>query len=145
MFTSNQMMSISGRMEDIAETLDFAMQRSDWGKLFKKKDNPPVPVFQITEDNRYCIGWAPADERGLPSGWQTYPFDYDASILAPIIEQAIKKMPLPAQEFSGWDGTNKLGFLMTAEAGDTYEERSAVINPDYCIVCFRPYWNFYAK
>lgn len=145
MFSSNQVFEISGSLEQLEVAIEFAMSYSGKKERFARRERPSKCVYQITADGRYCIGWA-LHEENTPDGWLEYPFDYDAKIISGIVRQYIEKAPTPFNEFDGYDGTSKIGFLLQAgPGGDSYEERDMVKENFYCIANIRPYWCYYAK
>jgi len=134
MFSSNQILEISGEMSDLESTLAFVINM-DGGS------NKSIS-YQITEDGRYCIGWLDKD------GWIKYPFDYDPHIIAAIVCQHLNKNAEKAQnagEYDWADGSNSNGFLMKAINGSCASEENGIKNPFYGIVSIEPYQNFYAK
>lgn len=142
MFSSNQVLEISGSLNQLEAAIDFAMMYSGKKECFTRKARPAKCVYQITDDGRYCIGWS---FEGTEEGWTEYPFDYDAKIISDIVRQYIGKAKKPINEFDGYDGSSHIGFLLQEGGGKTYEERDAVKNHFYCIVSIRPFWCFYAK
>ena len=56
MFASNQKFTVSGEMEYLAKDIAHAMQKSGEDRLFRRKDNPCVCGYQITENGLYVIG-----------------------------------------------------------------------------------------
>ena len=57
MFSSNQVLEISGSLDQLETAIDFAMAYSGQKECFTRRDRPAKCVYQITEDGRYCIGW----------------------------------------------------------------------------------------
>ncbi len=144
MFSSNQVLQISGSLNQLEKAIVFAMEYSGRKEIFTRKENPGKCVYQITDDGRYCIGWSYHKEAS--EEWIEYPFDYDAKIISEIVSQYINKAEKPFNEFGGGDGSSKIGFLLReGPGGETYEERSRVKNNFYCIVNIRPFWCYYAK
>ena len=137
MFSSNQILDISGSLDQITSALNFAMAYS--GELNHFSDAEQKRgckiVFQITEDGKYCIGWGFEE---VPSGWTEYQFKPDSKIISAIIEQRLKEAP--TQE-DGLDGSYERGFRMRNIDHNT----SGVENSFYGIVYFEPYTCFYAK
>lgn len=143
MFSSNQVLEISGSMDQLEAAIEFAMVYSGRKECFTRKDDPAKCVYQITEDGRYCIGWSFGETK---EGWTEYPFDYDAKIISEIVRQHIKKAKKPFNEFEGYDGSSTVGFLLQeGPGGKNYDEWQAVKNFFYCLVNIRPFWCFYAK
>ncbi len=137
MFSSNQILDITGSLDHITAALDFAMAYS--GQLTHFSDaelkRGCKTVFQITKDGKYCIGWG---FNAVPTGWTEYQFKPDISILSAIIKQRLKEAP--SQE-DGFDGSYEKGFRMRQI--DFHTE--GVENPFFGIVYFEPYTCFYAK
>lgn len=144
MFSSNQILQISGNLAQLESALQFALDYSEQSKHITKSERERgcKVLFQITNDGRYCIGWGFGN---VPSGWNEYQFDFEVPIVSQIIAQHIRKQPRPENEYDWADGSTSDGFLMKAIKDCLYEEREAVINPSYCIVTFEPFINFYAK
>ena len=80
MFSSNQVLSVSGELDIkyIKHCLSFALQLAGYDY------NSPTSIctWQITEDGRYCIGWASGS---IPNGWNTYDFAFDVDTISEII------------------------------------------------------------
>lgn len=143
MFSSNQVFEISGSLDQLEAAIDFAMAYSGEKGCFTRSEKPAKCVYQITADGRYCIGWNFGEVEG---GWTEYPFDYDAKIIAQIVCQHIAKAEKPFNEFDGYDGSSKVGFLLQeGPGGKTQKERGCVKNAFFCIVNIRPFWCYYAK
>ena len=96
MFSSNQVLEISGSLDQLETAIDFAMAYSGQKECFTRRDRPAKCVYQITEDGRYCIGW---NYGGVEDGWTKYPFDYDAKIISQIVRQYVEKAEKPVNEF----------------------------------------------
>lgn len=144
MFSSNQVLEISGGMDQIEAAIGFALKYSGHTQCFTRIEQPSRCVFQTTADGRYCIGWALRKEE-TPEGWAEFPFDYDAAIIARIVRQWLEKTPLPHNDNECYDGTSKLGFLLQESGGCRWKERERIKTGSRCIVTIRPYWCFYAK
>lgn len=143
MFSSNQVLEISGSLDQLQAAIEFAVAYSGYKESFTRRDKPAKCVYQITDDGRYCIGWNYGE---LEKGWTEYPFDYDAKIISEIVRQYINKAKKPFNEFDGYDGSTHIGFLLQEGPGRRdYDGWDAVKNHFYCIVSIRPFWCFYAK
>lgn len=143
MFSSNQVLEISGSLDQLQAAIEFAVEYSGHKNSFTRTDEPAKCVYQITDDGRYCIGW---NYGKLEKGWTEYPFDYDAKIISEIVCQHIKKAKKPYDEYAGYDGSSHIGFLMQeGPGGKSFDEQEAVKNRFFCIVNIRPFWCFYAK
>lgn len=143
MFSSNQVLEISGSLDQLEAAIEFAMMYSGQKRYFTRKDNPAKCVYQVTDDGRYCIGW---NFNGTKNGWTEYQFDYDVNIISRIVRQYIEKSEKPVNEFGDYDGISEVGFLLQeGPGGKTYDERSRVKENFYCIVNIRPFWCYYAK
>ncbi len=142
MFSSNQILEVSGDLShsnDLYNALKFALKTSGDINSFTRKNNPSKCVYQITDDGRYCIGWAFND---IKDGWSEFQFDFDLNIISQIISQYLSKQKV---ERDIWDGGYSKGFIMKAfpeSMGNTY---NGVKNPSYAIVEFKPYTCFYSK
>ena len=137
MFSSNQILDITGSLDQITSALNFAMAYS--GQLSHFSDAEQKRgckiVFQITKDGKYCIGWGFEE---VPDGWTEYQFKPDIHIISAIIEQRL--MGDPCQE-DGLDGSYERGFRMHNIDYNT----AGVENSFYGIVYFEPYTCFYHK
>ena len=118
-------------------TLDFVLKVS--GYLAGFENGASRCVYQITDDGRYCIGWAHGDIR---EGWQEYPFEFNSSIITQIIKMHLDKQEVKRGD---WDGFYEKGFLIKAIPESLAEEASGIRNPFYGIVEFSPYTCFYTK
>lgn len=144
MFSSNQVLKISGRLGngDLAKALELALHYSDDFECFTRKENPAKCVFQITKDDRYCIGWN-IDEKD--ENWTEYPFDFDINIISQIIEQYLNKCRTNKNELLDWDGAYEKGFLMKAIPETMSDEYENIKAPFHGIVTFSPYTCLYSK
>lgn len=130
MFSSEQILKISGDMSQLEESIRFAIRMSG--------TNPKNITYQITSDGKYCIGWGDKD------GWEKYQFDFDAHIVSEIIKQHLNKTECEnPYEYS--DGSSSKGFLMEAIYQSFADIDNGIKNPFYGIVSIVPYYNYYAK
>ena len=111
MFSSNQILEVSGNLSDQNEleiALEFALKYSGYAKNMKQDeiDRGCKLLYQITEDGKYCIGWG--FEKN-PEGWIEYPFRFDIDIVSRIIRQHLESFPV---EKDIWDGSYQKGFIM---------------------------------
>lgn len=142
MFSSNQILEVSGDLShgnDLYNALEFALKASGDINSFTRTDKKSKCVYQITEDGRYCIGWA---FDGIKDGWSEFQFDFDLNIISQIISQYLSKQKV-AEDI--WDGGYSKGFIMKAipeSMGSTYK---GVKNSSFGIVEFKPYTCFYSK
>lgn len=141
MFSSNQILEVSGDLSHLGEledALEFALKYSGQDELLSKAkiDRGCKLVYQITKGGKYCIGWGFEE---VPSGWSEYSFKLDIKIIGSIIRQHI-------EGFSVKEGTRKgsyyEGFIMRCPHDKDFEE---IENSFYCIVYFEPYTCFYAQ
>lgn len=140
MFSSNQILEVSGDLShsnDLYNALEFALKTS--GNDFTKLNTKSKCVYQITEDGRYCIGWAFDD---IKDGWFEFQFDFDLSIISQIISQYLNKQDVDRDI---WDGGYNKGFIMKAIPESMNSKYNGVKNPFYGIVSFEPYTCFYSK
>lgn len=144
MFSSNQVLKISGNMNQLEEAIDFVMKYSGEAECFTRSNKPAKCVYQTTDDGRYCIGWALGDEEIL-DGWHEYSFDYDPKIIAAIVKQWIEKSPKPIDENSGYDGSSHIGFMLQENYSSRWSEHKHIKNVHRCIIVIEPFWCFYAK
>lgn len=139
MFSSNQVLELSGGFDQLQHALQFALDYSEHSKNMTKKERERgcKLLFQIASDGRYCIGWGFGD---VPSGWNEYQFDFEVPIVSQIIVQHIKKMPRAESGYEWADGGTSDGFLMKVP-----DNIDGIKSHFYCIVTFEPFCNFYAK
>lgn len=145
MFASNQILEISGNLsfsDQLENSLEFALKYSENDKIMlqSKTVRGCKLVYQITEDGKYCIGWA---FRKIPIGWHEYSFDFDIKIVSEIIRQHLKNFPT---ETGYGDGSYENGFIMKCiNKKSMTNEEDGIKSPFYCIVYFKPYTCFYSK
>ncbi len=140
MFSSNQILEVSGDLshsDDLYNAIEFALKASDHD--FTKPNTKSKCVYQITDDGRYCIGWA---YETVEKGWTEFQFDFDLSIISQIISQHLRKQEI---EKDIWDGGYNRGFFMKAIPESMGDEYNGIKNPFYGIVSFEPYTCFYSK
>lgn len=137
MFSSNQILDITGSLDQITSALNFAMAYS--GELSHFSDAEQKRgckiVFQITKDGKYCIGWGFEE---VPDGWTEYQFKPDSKIISAIIEQRLKEIPIEEDDL---DGSYERGFRMRQI--DVHSEDAE--NRFFGIISFEPYTCFYHK
>ncbi len=114
--------------------IEFALKTSGNINSFTRINNPSKCVYQITEDGRYCIGWA---YEGVEDGWTEFQFDFDLRIISQIISKYLSKQDI---ERGIWSGKYSKGFIMKA-----INECDGIKSPFYGIVEFSPYTCFYSK
>lgn len=143
MFSSNQILQMSGDMSQLEKALLFALEYSGQAKNMTKaeRERGCKLLFQITKKGKYCIGWGFGD---VPDGWSEYQFDFEVSIVAKIIIQHLGKLPVPKSGYEWADGSTSDGFLMKS-VRETFGDEDDVKNAFYGIVTFEPYCNFYSK
>ena len=142
MFSSNQVLRISGEYSQLADALQFAMDYSEHSRHFNEEDRKRgcKMVYQITDDGKYCVGWAFKD---VPEGWTEFQFDFQVDIVAKIIVQFLKKHEIKDSEFDYGDGSSYRGFIMKSFRDS--EERMNIKNSFYGIVYFESFVTYYAK
>ena len=154
MFSSNQTFRVSSQLDNIAAVIDLAVKLDDKHQMLTRRDKTVHIAYQITDDGTYCIGTGSMDDseyKKPAEGWTDFPFDYDSAIIAGIIRQWIEKQPSPKSDYDSFDGGHGLGFVCFHPWDDEYQKSidglvmDHIKNPHECIVCFRPYSNFYAK
>lgn len=146
MFTSNQVLEVSGRLLGVPDepylkaSLLLALTLSDNLRFFEMPNTQTKCVYQITEDGRFCIGWA----TNSMDDWKEFPFGTDFQIdsvvrmvMEHLIKQEIKK--------DIWDGSYRHGFLMRVIPEYSNNKPDGIKNPMYGIVSFEPYTCFYSK
>lgn len=139
MFTSNQVLELSGSLDQVQAAIEFAFNYSGYQKSFTRKDSPAKCTYQITDDGRYCLGWSYGS---LEKGWNEFPFDFDVGIIALIVKQHLEKQKI---SYTDYDGSHAKGFLMRA-VEDSFSLEEPNIKSPFCgIVEFSPFTCFYAK
>ena len=134
MFTSNQILQISGSLSNILElelAIDFALKFSEYSS---KKI-----VYQITDDGKYCIGWA---DENIPDGWHAYPFDFDIELVSIMIKQHLQSFFAVKKDF--WDDYGK-GFFMNCISDYMSDGTQGIKEPSHGIVYFTAYTCYYAE
>ena len=131
MFSSEQVLKISGEMNQLEMAIRFSLNMYGQSKTIS---------YQIAEDNKYCLGWC-CDEK---YGWLSYPFDFDVHIVSEIIEQHLKKQEIE-DPYSWCDGSSNKGFLLKAINQTFADKEEGIIHPFYGIISIEPFINFYAK
>lgn len=144
MFSSNQVLEISGSLSDSNEleaALEFALKYSGEDNNLSQEeiDRGCKLVYQITEDGRYCIGWGFED---VPKGWTEYPFKFDVAIVSIVIRKHLETFPIERKIF---DGAYEKGFIMKCIDESLASENDGIKSPFYGIVYFKPYTCFYSK
>ena len=149
MFSSNQIIEISGEFEQLEAALSFALKMSGHDKNMTRSEieRGCKLTYQISPAGWYCIGWA---FKNIPNGWNEYPFDFQTDIVSKIIVQYLKKHPpVNDGEYEDIDGSSGKGFIMKHNEEGIYghmcNAKNNIENPGYCIVYFQPYENYYAK
>lgn len=136
MFSSNQVLSVSGELDIkyIKHCLSFALHLANYDYHSPKS----TCTWQITEDGRYCIGWASVH---IPNGWNSYEFEFDINKISEIIYNHMQAIdPYKANNCAACSG-----FVMDVIPETLAEQENGIIKPFYGIVCFRPYLCAYSK
>lgn len=131
MFSSEQILEVSGEMGQLEMALNFALNMSGYHKTIS---------YQITNDGKYCLGWY-CDES---LGWKQFQFDFDVHIVSEIIKQHLNKLEID-NPYEYADGSSVKGFLMKAIDNSFADEELGVKEPFYGIISIEPYYNYYAK
>lgn len=139
MFTSNQLLSISGELSEmrVYNALVFALNLS--GNLESFLEGNLRCVYQITDDNKYCIGWAYST---LQKGWKEFDFKFN---LKDITKSIINHLSDQEIDEDVWDGLYKKGFCMEAVPESMSDEFDKIKNPFYGLVSFKAFTCFYSK
>jgi len=135
MFSSNQLFTISGRLDQLENAIIFLLSHA--GLTHESLRNPQrALVYQITEDNKYHLGFTSLP---APDGWEKYIFKYDPHIISLIIQQHIKYQEHPKSIYDHADGSTTKGFLLTVDKPDN-------LKSSYCyLATIEPYTIYYAK
>lgn len=137
MFSSNQLFTISGRLDQLENAIIFLLSHA--GLTHESLHDPQrALVYQITEDNKYHLGYT---RLPTPDGWKEYIFKYDPHIISLIIQQHIKYAQVqPKSIYDYADGSTEKGFLLTVKNPDNLK------NPYGCyLATIEPYKIYYAK
>ena len=136
MFSSNQLFTISGRLDQLENAIIFLLSHA--GLTHDLLHDPKrALVYQITEDNKYHLGFT---KLPAPDGWKEYIFKYDPHIISLIIQQHIKEQVQPISIYDYADGSTEKGFLLTAKNPGNLK------NPYGCyLATIEPYKIYYAK
>ena len=145
MFSSNQILEISGNLSDLDElesALMFALKYSGNDKNMEQEEinRGCKLVYQITENGKYCIGWG---FQNVPDGWNEYPFKFEIDIVSRIIRQHLES--ISKVEKDCYDGSYHKGFVMKCIEESMSSEMEGIKKPFYGIVYFKPYTCFYSK
>ncbi len=135
MFHTGQNLNVSGPLD-----LEYLKESLEFGLKLAGEDGKEILAFQITKDNKYCIGWHPNDEKQI-KGWTTFPPGYTKNAIADTIRNYLSGF---ACDLGMWDGTYEKGFLMKA-ISVSFESDENIINPLYGYLSFEPFTCFYAK
>ena len=133
MFTSNKKLEISGTYNQLKSALEFAIKLdgTDLNKL----------CYQITEDEKFCIGSGWTNE--IPSGWEKFQFDFDFDIVSKIIIQFLSKQK--QKDMPLFDGDIEKGFVMRVIPETFSDFQNGIKNPFNGIVSFETFTCFYSK
>ena len=146
MFSSNQILQISGDFDQLEAALKFALEYSGYIKDIREDEYQRGCrlTYQVTKDGKYCIGWYFLEDSydELPRGWLEYPFRFDIGIVSKIIIQHLDQFPIKRIDLDG--GFDK-GFIMKVIPENMGSEYSNIQEPFYGIVSFDPYTCFYSK
>lgn len=136
MFSSNQLFTISGRLDQLENAIIFLLSHA--GLTHESLHDPQrALVYQITEDNKYHLGYT---RLPAPDGWNEYIFKYDPHIISLIIQQHIKEQVQSISIYDYADGSTEKGFLLTVKNPDNLK------NPYGCyLATIEPYKIYYAK
>lgn len=137
MFSSNQLFTISGRLDQLENAIIFLLSHA--GLTHESLRDPQrALVYQITEDNKYHLGYT---RLPAPDGWKEYIFKYDPHIISLIIQQHIKYAQVqPKSIYDYADGSTEKGFLLTVKNPDNLK------SPYGCyLATIEPYKIYYAK
>ena len=136
MFSSNQVLSVSGELDIkyIKHCLSFAFQLANYDYHSPKS----TCTWQITEDGRYCIGWASGS---IPNGWNAYAFGFDIDKISEIIFNHMRAVdPYKANNCAACSG-----FVMDVIPETLAEVENGIVKPFYGLVSFTPYLCVYSK
>lgn len=139
MFSSNQILQISGTFSQLQSALEFVLSHAD-----KSRNHL---CFQTTRNGKFCIGWRSTFDDKPEEGWHEFQYDFDSEIVAKVIVQFLKKQERKETIYDHFDGGTEQGFLMQniPESFEDEDEENGIVNPFYGIVSFERFTNFYAK
>lgn len=131
MFSSNQILQISGRFEQLKKCLEFALNLSE------RHTNDLT--FQITQNGKFCIGWIDKEP------WQKFQFGFNVDIVVDTIKKFLKEQPRQESPYDYGDGSTNDGFLMKVIPETFADTHEGIKEPFYGIVSFERYTNYYGK
>ena len=136
MFSSNQVLSVSGELDIkyIKHCLSFVLQLAG----YDYNNSTSICTWQITEDGRYCIGWASGS---IPNGWNAYDFAFDIDKISEIIYNHMSTVdPYKANNCATCSG-----FVMNIIPETLAEQENGIVKPFYGLISFMPYLCVYSK
>ncbi len=144
MFSNNQELVVSGELSNVKLALEFAMVLSDEIKHLKPSEveRGYKMLYQITEDEKFCIGRSYKD---VPDGWAEFQFGFDFYVVARTIELYLEKQTAPINWRTYGVDNLKKGFVMKSCVSMGLEKAEKIANNSYCIVAFEPHAIFYSK
>lgn len=143
MFSSNQIIKISGTLEEaeIKRVLDVILDIAGHERSWDGKRIDCHYTYQISTDGAFCIGYRYNEPH---DGWEDFQFGFDPNIVAKAIKNQLTKLKFP-DTWDGWDGSTEKGFLAENIENSFADEKDGIKNPWYGIVKFSPYTCFYHK
>lgn len=136
MFSSNQILDISGTFEQLEAALELAL------KIHGTNPDKDHLVWQATDDGRFVIGRIYNDKE---EGWNEFQIDFTTEFAAKAIAKHV--MSIPHEPYDQDDGGFvKTGFRMKAFPETVLDKvRNGVKSPSYAIVEFSQYALFYSQ
>ena len=146
MFTSNQVIAVSGTLsksdKEMEKALEFALKLhgevevTEQGEL---KTNCTF-IYQITENEKFCLGLGYSN---VPDGWHVYAGELKLDSICDKIREFIE--PLPGRGGPFRRGMTVQGFIMKNIEECLKSEKDGIKSPFYGIVYFEPFTCFYSK
>ena len=131
MFSSNQILQISGTFEQLKECIEFAL------KMYGLHTNDLT--FQLTKNGKFCIGWLDKEP------WQRFQFGFSIDIAVESIKKFLQEQPRQESLYDYDDGGTDDGFLMKVIPETFSDIHEGIKQPFYGIVSFESYTNYYSK
>ena len=131
MFSSNQVLKVSGTFEQLKECLEFALKT--YGIRSKNL------CFQLTQNGKFCIGWLDKEP------WQNFQFGFNVDIVVDAIKKFLQEQPKQKSPYDYGDGSTDDGFLMKVIPETFSAAYEGIKEPFFGIVSFEKYTNYYSK
>lgn len=151
MFSSNQVLNITGSYRALHTIVDFVLALSGNMNAFEQKEyERGCRIVYRTVGNKLILGW---QFEKVDKPWKEFCHGFPPTI--ELIEQTIlaflKNAAYPENIFYDFDGTSERGFrchngvIDRKEFENDNDYFNSNIHDFYKIAIFEPFWNFYSK